>query len=434
MFTVRSSKQALLAVGLIASLSACAHSVKKADYPVTANGADEIAALEQQMTAAQKDQVDVLAPKNFSKARESLTGAKEALQKNKDNADVLEELGYAKAYLNEALAASSRGQNAIPEVLQARTDAKNAKAPELYGSEFRKADRALEDVTEDFEKGDMKLSVEDRNELQRKYLDVELMAIKKSRLGEAQAMIEGAKDMGAKRLSPQTLTDAEAKYKNAENVIAASRHEEDKIAPAVSEATLAAKQLVAVTETAKNSKGKSPEEIALEIERSSKRISEAASANAELAAENSELSSKERFNAALEKARESFTSDEAEAYRQGDQLLIRLKRIQFPVGRTELPKQSFKTLAKVKDVIGELGAEKVVVEGHTDSVGNRTVNQRLSEERAKAVADYLVSEKALDGGKIETKGYGFDKPLNSNKTKADRAQNRRVDILITPET
>ena len=74
-----------------------------------------------------------------------------------------------------------------------------------------------------------------------------------------------------------------------------------------------------------------------------------------------------------------------------------------------------------------------MVEGHTDSTGSPGKNQELSQERAQAVASYFQSN-GMESGKVEAVGYGFKKPLTSNKTKAGRAQNRRVDIIITPST
>ena len=80
-----------------------------------------------------------------------------------------------------------------------------------------------------------------------------------------------------------------------------------------------------------------------------------------------------------------------------------------------------------------LDPSEVVVEGHTDSVGTSAKNKTLSEERAVTVASYL-SNNGLDERKIQSRGFGFGKPIATNKTSAGRAQNRRVDVVITPST
>ena len=74
---------------------------------------------------------------------------------------------------------------------------------------------------------------------------------------------------------------------------------------------------------------------------------------------------------------------------------------------------------------------RVVIEGHTDSVGRELFNQELSHQRAASVMDYLVSQ-GLDAGKIESVGRGEHAPIADNATAKGRAANRRIEIIITP--
>jgi len=74
------------------------------------------------------------------------------------------------------------------------------------------------------------------------------------------------------------------------------------------------------------------------------------------------------------------------------------------------------------------GTSRVSVEGHTDSVGSDEYNQRLSEERARTVAERLIDQ-GVESSRITTKGFGESKPIASNATAAGRAKNRRVEIL-----
>lgn len=73
--------------------------------------------------------------------------------------------------------------------------------------------------------------------------------------------------------------------------------------------------------------------------------------------------------------------------------------------------------------------EQITVVGHTDSIGTEAYNQKLSERRAKTVADYLVS-KGVPAAKIKAYGKGETQPVASNKTKAGRAKNRRVEVTV----
>jgi OOP family OmpA-OmpF porin len=71
----------------------------------------------------------------------------------------------------------------------------------------------------------------------------------------------------------------------------------------------------------------------------------------------------------------------------------------------------------------------VMVEGHTDNIGTAAYNQQLSIKRAMSVRESLIKN-GVPANLIEAKGYGFDKPVASNKSKDGRAQNRRVEITI----
>ena len=69
------------------------------------------------------------------------------------------------------------------------------------------------------------------------------------------------------------------------------------------------------------------------------------------------------------------------------------------------------------------------IEGHTDSDGKDATNLKLSEERAAAVKNFLVAN-GIDGTRLSSKGYGETMPVASNKTKAGKAQNRRVEVKL----
>jgi outer membrane protein OmpA-like peptidoglycan-associated protein len=277
-------------------------------------------------------------------------------------------------------------------------------------------------------------------------MEVEVKSIKKNRLGQVEAKIEQAKKIGAKKYAPRSLEEAEAKHQSAIAIIEASRTNEGAIEPAVAEAEDRAAVLLEATEVVAASDGKTSEQNAVEIVAQRRQITaqNQAIANTQATADrtagalavanqkNASLSEEQRFNDALSEAQKMFSKDEADVYRQGDKLVVRLKKMQFTTGKADLPRESLGTLAKVKDVAKMLSADKIVVEGHTDTVGSRTVNAKVSQERADTVKDYLVSEEVVNGDSIEAKGFGFDKPIAPNKTKAGRAQNRRVDVIITP--
>lgn len=77
--------------------------------------------------------------------------------------------------------------------------------------------------------------------------------------------------------------------------------------------------------------------------------------------------------------------------------------------------------------LGQVELNSVIAIGHTDSVGPDAYNQKLSERRAQAVKDYMVS-KGVAADRIQIKGEGESKPIADNKTKEGRAKNRRVEV------
>lgn len=129
----------------------------------------------------------------------------------------------------------------------------------------------------------------------------------------------------------------------------------------------------------------------------------------------------------------NFDPAEAEVYRDGERILIRLKGENFAPGQTKISESARPALDKVKDILSSMDQEQVKIEGFTDSTGSEAVNQKISEKRAEAVADYLLStDGALTTAEIEYQGLGAKKPVTTNLTKEGRAANRRVDIIITP--
>lgn len=128
----------------------------------------------------------------------------------------------------------------------------------------------------------------------------------------------------------------------------------------------------------------------------------------------------------------NFDPSEADVYRDGEKILIRLKGENFAPGQTNISDTAHPTLDKVKEILSSMDQEKVKIEGFTDSTGTSAANQKISEERAESVANYLLQGEDLTTDQIEYQGLGAKKPVTSNLTKEGRAANRRVDIIIMP--
>lgn len=104
--------------------------------------------------------------------------------------------------------------------------------------------------------------------------------------------------------------------------------------------------------------------------------------------------------------------------------------ILFATNKSELSPGSREALAKFAASLKNSPDTDVTIYGHTDNTGTRAVNERISKERADAVANYLVGQ-GISRSRITTEGLAYDQPVADNNTAAGRAQNRRVEVYIT---
>lgn len=106
-----------------------------------------------------------------------------------------------------------------------------------------------------------------------------------------------------------------------------------------------------------------------------------------------------------------------------------LQNIFFDFDRYELKEKSFTELEKVARFLDENPQIRIEIGGHTDNSGNPAYNQQLSEKRANAVYNYLIS-KGVSPKRLSAKGFGSSKPVASNETEDGRQQNRRIEFTI----
>lgn len=106
-----------------------------------------------------------------------------------------------------------------------------------------------------------------------------------------------------------------------------------------------------------------------------------------------------------------------------------LNNIFFETGKSTLLPTSFVELDKVVDFLKEGTLSLIEISGHTDDVGSDKLNQILSQKRAESVVKYLVG-KGIDSQRVKGVGYGETKFIDTNKTEAGRAKNRRVEFLV----
>ena len=464
MKTFPNLQKSLIMATVLTAITACSSGPVVQDYPVTANAQEELTKLGSDISTGIANQVNVLSPNNFNDAIDAYDDAKEMHSKGKDADKVLHEIAVGNAYITNANAVAEVARENMEGVVSARQAALAADAPTYFSKEMKKLDADTKDVTEDIEKNKLSSATKERKELQEKYLALELKAIQQKHLGESKNTISLAKKENAAKFAPRTLAAAEKSVVDTEAFIIANRHNTAEIEARAAETKEAAMHALNINRTAKGNNKISSEESALAIEKerlaveakekqltnvqgqlvnvegkldaTKTALEGSVVTNVALLTEQQKLENEKALNERYEVARKEFNSNEAEVYKQGDKLLIRLKGMAFPTAKATITEENKALLGKVQKVMEDFGSSSVIVEGHTDSIGGKKSNETLSQNRADAVKTYLQENNggvSDDSSTIKAVGYGYQKPLATNKTADGRAQNRRVDIIIKPE-
>lgn len=125
------------------------------------------------------------------------------------------------------------------------------------------------------------------------------------------------------------------------------------------------------------------------------------------------------------------TVPDAKVERVGEGIVVEFSSaVLFGFDQSVLSADARANLDKLVKVLNAYPDTNIEIQGHTDSRGSESYNQGLSEKRAKAVSDYLLTQE-ITTTRVTTKGFGESVPAYDNETEEGRAQNRRVEFLIT---
>jgi len=153
---------------------------------------------------------------------------------------------------------------------------------------------------------------------------------------------------------------------------------------------------------------------------------------AELAAQQAQQASQQaaqQAEQARERLREQLNAV-LQTHETARGLIMNMSDVLFDFNKYPLKPEAREKLAKVSGILLAYPNLKLQVEGYTDNIGTDEYNQKLSEERADAVREYLVSQSVQDAN-VSAQGYGKSDPIADNSTNAGRAQNRRVQLVVS---
>jgi len=474
-----------MVVATIWVLSACAGGqVEMEEVGTTVNPAEEVNRFDSEISNAQKNQLNVLAPTSFAKAEAYLNDAKKALKSGDELSEILEPIASGHAQLQHAEEMAQVARTTLPNAIKARELARAAGATNL-GEDYVRAEEQFLKLTKAIENNDLRYAQNNRDKVAAAFDQLEVRAIKDQTLGEARKLIKQSEEEGARKLTPTTLAVAQQKLNDADAFISEHRYEKEKIQQKSAEALFQAQRLVQVTRQSKQVGEMQPEQLTLWVEgilsqtasklsapdmrnesfdtqrenilgsikslqedwqfiasQEKVHLEEIKSLKQQVAllegktqeeqAAKERLEAEKQFNELYTEVKGYFTSDEAEIYKQGNRLIIRLRAMQFPVGQAVIMPSNYGLVSKVQRSIRTFGEPDVVIEGHTDSTGSPELNEHLSQQRADSVRDYLIANGILSEDKIVAIGYGSKRPLASNETEMGRAINRRIDVVISP--
>jgi OOP family OmpA-OmpF porin len=444
------------------------------------------------LDAARKEQVDVLSPKNFAAAVATLSEAQTALEKNRKPEKIREVLTESERALAQARTAAGTARTALATALKTRDDAVAAQAPEHAGEVWTKAAERFADAAMKVERGDVSGGQRRAAEADVLLRDAELAGIKGVILGEARALIAKADEAKVGEFAPRSLSAAKKYLAQGEQEIARNRYETNVPLSLAAQATYEARHAMYLAEVIEPILDKDEDEHALEelilgweeplkriatelnvaarfdagylrptqdfIEQVQKIQKELRTSKQDLADRDAQiallsdqvkrledklggisdervalqrrLDSQAQQRAHIAQVEAAFTPAEARVFRQGDSLVISLTGITFPVGKSAIDPTSFGLMTKVQDAIKLFPNASLIVEGHTDSDGSDSANLILSQDRADAVKQYLISNTGWNPEKISSIGYGETRPVADNQNAEGKARNRRIDLVI----
>ncbi len=423
------------------------------------------------LNQARSKNAELLAPKSYSKASDSLGRAMSSAERNNQK-DATKAANEGLDVVKKINLDIEKSRNILSDVMQARDRAYAAGAATLQKESIADLDNDLKRIATLVEKGEVEKAKELRPELLAGYRKLELASLKQGTVELAKSAIVNAKQLGAKNLAPKTLARAEEQMGLAMTVLDADRSQTEKAEVYAKQARWYAEKSASISESVKDFErrdytmedvvlwhqqqlGIINEPLGIELpfnESSENAALSLKTAVTRLTNENTQLkASRERAGeqlaitesqrrAALQKDREDkqkfdkvqamFAENEASVFRKGRNVLISAQGFVFPSGESEIKTVNFPLMNKIIQAIKIFPGAHVEVTGHTDSTGNDNANQVLSKARAEKVAKFLIEVGEFSQEMITSRGFGESRPVATNETSAGRAENRRVEINI----
>jgi OOP family OmpA-OmpF porin len=458
-----------------------------------APGNVDAAALAAAVEKARADRLDVYAPKAFAAAVQASQNATKEAERGRGTDKIAARVQEGEAALQRARSVADAARQSLAGVIKTREDALVAEAPKLASEAWTKAAERFQQAMRENESGDLPNAQKRAAEAEVLLREAELIAIKGGILNEARALIAQADEAKVAKFAPRTLQSAKRNLAEAEQEIQRNRYDltaPRKLAAQARydarHATYLAQQIERVMQQEKEDQagiealilsweeplqriasdmeldirfdeghqgpmkelGEYAQQQAQEVRRLKQELGDRdeqlAALNGQLQRVESRLGGESQERIALQRQVDaqarlranintleaSFSADEARVYRQGEDVVVSLMGINFPSGRSTIDGSSAALMRKVQQALALFPGASLLIEGHTDANGSDSANLILSQDRADAVKQYLMTNFGADPEKVSSIGYGEARPVATNETATGRARNRRIDLVI----
>lgn len=456
------------------------------------NKYQSVTSLESSINNADQAMLSLLSQRNFKLASEALNKAKVLALKDNNEAVTVASRGHS--YFKQAEENTQKSSELFSEVLDARAHALNNGALLQMPKQFKALEIEFKKMTLALENGDIEKAKLHRPTIIDNYQRLGLSSLKKATVDDAKQVLSKARSSDAKAHAKKTFQLAEDELALAVSMLDADKNNKEKADQHAGQAIWLAEKSISITATVKSfrannftyedivlwhqeqlGKALKPMNMTLPLNLPDKNLTEAIAYKLNVALEDNrkitqqrddlqasltmsekhlkeaKLSNhqaqkalKSKYEVAQQKRNETeaqkqqtlgfiqglFNSDEANVYREKDNILIRAHGFYFASGQSEIDSRNFSLLQKIASAIAQYPSAKIIVTGHTDAMGNDAKNLTLSKMRANKVMKFLNEIGRISLERLSSEGLGEEKPVASNEEKEGRTANRRVEILI----
>ena len=441
--------------------------------------------------AADAVEAKLYAPKGYESGLREYRAAEDYLERGRNIDYVRSNAADAVRFFRTSTKAAELAQTALAQAIKSRQAGANALAPELAPELWIDAQQKFQRAIQLLERGDLKNAKRRENESINLYREAELVAIKAQYLSETRRLLADADRARVGKYAPITLGKAKRLLAEAERELNENRYDTDRPRNLAIQANYEAKHALYLSEIVRQVRDKdlTAEQLVLNWEQPMRALAGVADvvpdmqegpdrllaelvayfdqeanelqalqqenaenevrlsdmeeemrtlderlggATAERAALVQRLEAQARVKQQFEQVEKMFSSFEARVFREGNTIILRMVGLTFDSGDAQIKPENFDLLGKVEKAIDVFPRSELIIEGHTDAYGGDDSNQKLSQERAESVQQYMINAMRIPTYRLIATGFGETRPVSSNETEAGRARNRRIDIVIKP--